>query len=207
MSLALPEGNHAGYIFDCDGTLTDSMPLHFAAWRHAFQGHQAKFDFTWELFYSMAGIALHEGVRILNERFDDRLDPDSVVQMQMMRMDEHHHTLEPIQPVVDLARELAQTHPVSVASGGARRHVHQSLTIVGIASLFQVVVTMEDVEHGKPAPDTFLLAAEKMQVNPSDCIVFEDSLLGIEAAERAGMRWVYVDPDIYSSGAPPLSNG
>ncbi len=195
----LPEGDHAGYIFDCDGTLADSMPLHYRAWSHAYEIHGARFAFTWELFYSMAGIGLHDTVQVLNQQYGESLDPDAVVSTQMAAVEEHQHTLKPILPVVDLARRLAQTHPVAVASGGIREHVHRSLEIVGIADLFSVVVTQEDVANSKPAPDSFLLAARQMGVNPAECVVFEDSRLGLEAAERAGMRAVYVDPEIYSS--------
>ena len=195
----IPAGDHAGYIFDCDGTLADSMPLHFRAWSHAYETHGASFAFTWELFYSMAGTGLHDTVQILNQRYGESLDPVAVVDTQMARVEEQHHTLKPIRPVVGLARMLAQTHPIAVASGGVREHVHRSLEIVGIADLFSVVVTQEDVANSKPAPDSFLLAAERMGVNPPECIVFEDSSLGLEAAERAGMRAVYIDPEIYSS--------
>ncbi len=195
----LPEGDHAGYIFDYDGTLADSMPLHFRSWSHADRTHGASFVFTWELFYSMAGTGLHDTVPILNQRYGESLDPDAVVATQMARVGKQHHTLKPILPVVDLARMLAQTRPIAVASGGIREHVHRSLEIVGISDLFSVVVTQEDVANSKPAPDSFLLAAEKMGVSPSQCIVFEDSSLGLEAAERAGMRAVYIDPEIYSA--------
>ncbi len=199
-NLELPEGDQAGYIFDCDGTLADSMPLHYRAWSHAYETHGASFTFTWELFYSMAGIGLHDTVQILNQRYGESLDPDAVVDTQMARVEEQHHTLKPILPVTDLARRLSQTHPIAVASGGIRKQVQRSLEIVGIADLFGVVVTQEDVANSKPAPDGFLLAAEQMGVNPVECVVFEDSSLGLEAAERAGMRAVYVDPEVYSEG-------
>ena len=92
---------------------------------------------------------------------------------------------------------MAKTHPVSVASGGPRDVVTYTLEKRGLAPLFPVVVSADDVEHGKPAPDTFLLAAKRMGVTASDCLVFEDAELGIEAAEAAEMQWVKI-PRIFS---------
>lgn len=192
--IVIPEYPFKGYIFDCDGTLADSMPLHYKAWNHAFTTHQARFDFTWELFYAMAGTGLHRSVELLNQRFDDSLDPHAVVATQSKVFFEAMHTLQPIHSVVDIARSTVSRLAMSVASGGGRQHVHETLHIIGVAHLFEVVVTQEDVLHSKPAPDLFLLAAEKMGVDPQHCLVFEDSLLGIEAAERAGMQAVYIEP-------------
>lgn len=199
--LLLPEGRFAGYIFDCDGTLADSMPPHFMAWRKAFEEHDANFDFTWELFYTLAGTGLHESVRLLNRRFRDTLDPDAVVRTQSRYLDETFQYMRPIEPVVQLARELAQKHPVAVASGGGREHVMATLKAIGLEHFFRVIVTQEDVARSKPAPDAFLKAAELMGVPPEQCLVFEDSKLGLQAAETAGMRWVYVEPEHYSAGS------
>lgn len=197
-TLSIPEGPFDGYIFDCDGTLADSMPIHYKAWYAAFKQHNAKFEFTWELFYSLAGTGMTHSVVLLNEKFGDDLEPPAVAKTQSAFLEKEMHTLQAIDEVVALARQYAKTHPVSVASGGARSHVHQTLETTGLSDLFNIVITMEDVENSKPAPDGFLLAAEKMGVAPEKCLVFEDSKLGIEAAERAGMQWVYVDPDMFS---------
>ena len=104
------------------------------------------------------------------------------------------HTLKPINPVVDIARTASAEIAVSVASGGSRHHVHETLKVIGVLHLFEVVVTQEDVSNSKPAPDLFLLAAEKMGIEPEKCLVFEDSHLGIEAAKQAGMQSVYIEP-------------
>lgn len=199
-SLKIPNQTFAGYIFDCDGTLADSMPLHYKAWSTAFQKHGAKFDFTWELFYSMAGTGLRHSIEILNQRFNDSLDPSAVLKTQHQVMEEHFHTLQPIETVVSLAQEYSEHTPISVASGGGRNHVHITLGIIGVADIFDIVVTQDDVKNSKPAPDLFILAAEKMGVSPRECLVFEDSPLGIEAANRAGMQSVFVDPEVFSQG-------
>src|SRR5690606_7488642 len=96
-----PTEQFAGYIFDCDGTLVDSMPLHYRAWVHAFKSHNAKFDFTWDVFYSYAGAGHYDSVEDLNKRFNDTLDPIAVTKTQFAYVDEHEHTIQPIKPVID----------------------------------------------------------------------------------------------------------
>jgi len=200
--IELPEGETHAYIFDCDGTLADSMPMHFRAWKHAFERNQAKFAFTWELFYSLAGAGMTDSVKLLNERFGDTLDPEKVVQDQDACLQEELHTVQAIHPVVDLARELKKEgYPIAVASGGDRRHVHGTLDFIGIRELFDAIVTKDDVTRSKPAPDGFLLAAQRLGVDPAKCVVFEDGQPGIEAAQAAGMRVVFIDPEVYSAGA------
>jgi HAD superfamily hydrolase (TIGR01509 family) len=99
-----------------------------------------------------------------------------------------------IEPVVEIARRVALTHPVAIASGGPRDIVRRMLQLSGLAPLFphERVITPEDVEHGKPAPDMFLLAAKRLGVPPEKCLVFEDAEPGMRAAEAAGMKWVRV---------------
>lgn len=198
--IVLPEGDFQGFIFDCDGTLADSMPPHYRAWRYAFEKHGAKFDFTWDLFYSMAGTGLHDSVRILNARFGDTLDPDAVVATQSEKLTDEFQHMKPIEPVTALARELHKSHKVAVASGGGREHVEETLTAAGVRELFDVVVSRDDVVHSKPHPECFLRAAELLGIPPEKCLVFEDSKVGIQAAEAAGMKWVYIEPELYSAG-------
>lgn len=183
---------YGGYIFDCDGTLADSMVVHYEAWLSALALHGAPIDFTWELFTSRAGMTLPSTVRELNAQFGLALDPEAVTASQRLEYERFLHTVQPIADVVALARSVSQTRPVSVASGGERKVVLRTLELIGLGQTFPVVVTAEDVVHGKPAPDMFLLAAEKMGVSPGDCVVFEDAVLGLEAARRAGMASVLV---------------
>lgn len=192
--LQIPEGDFEGYIFDHDGTLALSMHVHFDGWIHSFKKNGGDFAFTRELAQSYAGVGMHDTVGILNERFGCSMDPDRVVSDQEEYYFANLHQVVPYEPVVDFARKMAATHPVSVASGGVRDTVMRTMESVGIASLFEIVVTQEDVTRSKPAPDMFLLAAEKMGVAPEKCLVFEDSKLGIQAAKSAGMASVFVTP-------------
>jgi beta-phosphoglucomutase-like phosphatase (HAD superfamily) len=188
----LPTRSYSGFIFDCDGTLADNMPLHFNAWRAAFEEHRAPFVFSWELFVRRAGKTLEATVMELNEEFGASLDADAVARSQRLAYQELFAGIGPVVQVVEFARSVFGRHPMAVASGGERATVEKTLENLGILRLFDAVVTAADVRHGKPAPDLFLLAAAKIGVPPSDCLVFEDSLLGIEAAERAGMGSVLV---------------
>ena len=189
----LPERAYSGFIFDCDGTLADSMPLHQRAWIAALRQYGATFEFGWDLFMSRAGKTIELTVSELNAEFGLALDPALVSAAQRAAFDALAVGVRPLAEVVAFARNRAQAgYPVSVASGGDAVTVHRTLRTIGVSDLFPIVVTAEEVLHGKPAPDLFLLAAERMGVAPADCLVFEDSLLGITAAERAGMGAVLV---------------
>jgi HAD superfamily hydrolase (TIGR01509 family) len=189
---SLPDREFKGYIFDCDGTLADSMPLHFKAWRSAFAEFGAPFSFDWQLFMSRAGKTLEVTVAELNQQFATVLDPDRVSAAQRASYAALLPEVLPIVPVVELLHQVAAKFPVAVASGGDLPTVRTTLNALGVLDLFPVIVTAADVARGKPAPDMFLLAAERIGVEPRDCVVFEDSLLGIQAAEAAGMAAVLV---------------
>ena len=190
---ALPARQYSAFIFDCDGTLADSMPLHQKAWIAALDKYGANIDFSWELFMSRAGKTIELTVAELNAEFGLALDPTLVAAAQRAEFDALAVGIKPLDEVVAFARERAHAGcPISVASGGDAPTVHRTLRTIGVSDLFPIVVTADEVAHGKPAPDLFLLAAERMRVPPADCLVFEDSLLGIIAAERAGMGAVLV---------------
>jgi HAD superfamily hydrolase (TIGR01509 family) len=196
-----PTREYAGYIFDCDGTLVESMPMHFRAWRHALEHHGAGFEFSWQLFVSRAGMPLEETVHALNAQFGTTLDAGLVVAAQLTSYRSLLPTLTAIAPVVEFARQVAARAPLAVASGGQRAEVEASLRLVGLAGLFQCVVTGSDVRRGKPDPEILLRCADGLGVHPSECLVIEDAELGIEAARRAGMDWVRVEalPDVTAS--------
>ncbi len=187
------QGRYSAFIFDCDGTLADSMPLHQQAWIHALAKHGARFDFGWELFMSRAGKTIEQTVTELNAEFGLDMNPALVAADQRSHYDALSPGVLALEEVVAFAREQAAAgFPVSVASGGDAVTVRQTLRTIGVTDLFPIVVTAEEVAHGKPAPDLFLLAARRMGVGPEHCLVFEDSPLGIQAAERAGMGAVLV---------------
>jgi beta-phosphoglucomutase family hydrolase len=192
MHLKIPEGDFSGYIFDLDGTLVDTMPLHYTAWEAAIRGAGLKGRLDEELFYDLGGVPSRKVAALLGAHHGLTLDPEKVYLEKEALFKGSLHKLELIMPVIEYARRVSRDHPVSIASGGTRDVVRSTLEKTGLASLFPVVVTADDVTHGKPAPDMFLLAARLMGVAPSDCLVFEDGKPGIKAAEAAGMRWVLV---------------
>lgn len=185
--------HYQGFIFDCDGTLADTMPAHFIAWRNALLEGGATFEFTWPLFVSRAGMTMERTVIELSEQFGEPLDSDLIATRQRIIFHELSAQIEPIVEVTEFARALHGNHPIAVASGSSRTSVDRTLTTIGVRHLFEVIVTPEDVTHGKPSPESFLLAAERLGILPSQCLVIEDGELGFEAARRAGMDYVVVE--------------
>lgn len=194
--MKIPDGDFEGFIFDHDGTLSLSMHVHYDGWIDSFQKNGGNFEFTREIAQSYAGVGMHDTVEILNQRYGCNMDPKQVVRDQESYFFANLDKVLPYDPVVNFARERAiEESPISVASGGIRETVIRTMKAVGIADLFKIVVTQEDVENSKPAPDLFLLAARRMGVDPEKCLVFEDSMLGIKAAKTAGMKTVLITPD------------
>ncbi len=194
MTLKLPNGEFDAFLFDCDGTLVDSMPLHHRAWSQSFLEGGATFEFTWDLFMSRAGMGLHETVTALNVQFGTALDPVSVVARQRTLFREGIASVLPVGPVLEVARAVQGIKPMAVYSGGEGEIVRAELAAIGALDWFGAVVCREDVERGKPAPDGFLECAARLGVAPSRCLVFEDGIMGVEAARAAGMQVVLVDP-------------
>lgn len=183
---------YSGFIFDCDGTLADTMPAHHQAWQTALREGGATFDFHWELFVSRAGMSMERTVLELSEQFAVGLDSALISKRRRELFSELSARAEPVREVLDFARQVAKRAPISVASGSSRPDVLRSLETIGAKDLFSIVITPEDVENGKPYPDMFLLAADRMGVAAKDCLVIEDGELGMEAARRAGMDYVVV---------------
>lgn len=193
MTLDLPDSDFEGFIFDCDGTLVDSMPLHYRAWSASFAHHGAPWAWTEDEFYASAGVPDRVTVTELNERHGASLDPDSVHDYKVKWYSRHLHEIAPVSAVAALARRYREEgRRISVATGSDLSIVGPSLEVAGLDDLFDIIVTPADVVRGKPAPDMFLLAAERMGAAPRNCLVFEDGRPGIAAAEAAGMRWVFV---------------
>jgi HAD superfamily hydrolase (TIGR01509 family) len=190
LKLDIPNRAFGGYIFDCDGTIADNMPLHYRAWSMAMADFGG--EYPEELFYAWGGRPTAVIVGMLNEKYGLALDVDETVQ----RKEKYYLTLipevVPVPEVMEIVKSMHGTVPLSVASGGHRELVEATLDVFGIRDLFQAIVCAEDYERGKPHPEPFLLAAKLMSVPPEDCVVFEDSPVGIEAAKAANMAWVHV---------------
>ena len=198
-SLELPSGEFAAFIFDCDGTLADTMPTHFKAWQAALG--KAASDFPEAMFYELGGVPTARIVEILNERHGYSMPVHETVAHKEHLFLEMSSQIAAIEPVVALAREWHGRKPLAVASGGHRRIVLNTLKALGIAHLFQTIVCSEDYLRGKPHPDPFREAARRLGVAPEKCLVFEDTRTGVQAATAAGMASVLVP----GPARPPLS--
>lgn len=182
-----------GLIFDSDGTLVDTMPLHYLAWVETLNGYQA--EFPEPLFYELAGVPSDKIVSVLNEKFGYNLDPAGITHAkEVLFIEKYLPQAQPITLVVDIAKAHKGKMPMAVATGGIPAVVNKALDVIGLDGFFDTVVTALDVEHGKPAPDPFLEAARRIGVAPELCQVFEDSDAGLEGARRAGMVATDVRP-------------
>ena len=183
-------GRFAGLIFDCDGTIVDTMPVHFLAWCRAME--RVKLHFPEDRFYKFAGAPSVTIIETLAREQGVNVDAVAVAHLKEEIYVESLEKLEPIHSVVAIARREKGRRKLAVASGGWKRVVKESLTVVGVEDLFDAIVGADDVERGKPEPDVFLKAAERIGVGPENCLVYEDGDLGIEAAKRAGMEVIDV---------------
>lgn len=185
----------AAAIFDCDGTLADTMPLHYRAWCDTLTPLGC--PFPEEQFYAWGGSPAEEIIERLNAEHGLSIDAAATAHAK-----EHlYRTLIPqIAPVAAIVAEAERLHaagcPLGVASGGMHLMVEETLETLGIRPLFRTVVAADDVERGKPDPEPFLAVAEHLGVAPEACVVYEDSPAGFEAARRAGMRVVDVRPHL-----------
>lgn len=181
-----------GLIFDCDGTIADTMPLHFKAWCAALREHDC--DFPEAFFYELAGIPTPKIVEILNERHGYTMPVQETADCKESLFEELLPQITPIEPVIDIMNRYAGKLPMAVATGGTRSICTKTLEGLGLLGYFQYIVTADDVEHGKPAPDIFLEAARRISVPPHLCEAYEDAELGLQAARAAGMSAVDIRP-------------
>lgn len=190
MKLPIPASDFRAYLFDCDGTIVDSMPLHYIAWKTALGEWNC--PFPEDLFYAWGGKPVDEIISTLN-RMNNLNMPVEIVGT---RKESLYYDLLPELKVISEVREQLDAQqgriPFAVVSGGRRESVVRSLTTVHLLDRFQTIVGAEDYVNSKPAPDAFLIAAERLGVAPKDCLVFEDTDLGIQAATAAGMASVRV---------------
>jgi beta-phosphoglucomutase-like phosphatase (HAD superfamily) len=179
-----------GIVFDCDGTLADTMPLHWRAWQAVTARH--RLNLPVERFYALGGVPSRDILRMLSQEQGIPLDHLAVAHEKEAEYLPLIAQVEPINAVVGVAREHYGKLPMAVASGGTRRVIENVLEHLGIKQLFNAIVTSEDVVRQKPAPDIFLEAARRIGVPPQCCRAYEDTDLGMQAIRAAGMEAVDV---------------
>lgn len=179
-------------IFDCDGTIADTADVHHRAFDSAFREHGLEMPDSW--YRPRTGLSRGKLFSAFQQEHGVSFDE---ARMAARSEEIYQDNLEHVREngfVADIARDQAGKVPMAVASAGQKAVVEATLRVIGLRGLFSHVVTVEEVAHGKPAPDLFLLAARKLGMAPADCLVFEDSNEGLEAAHRAGMEAVDVRP-------------
>ena len=188
--LKLPEGSFRAYLFDCDGTIVDSMPLHYVAWRKALGEWNC--EFSEDLFYAWGGKPIPEIISSLNEMHGLTMPVETVT---LRKETLFLSSLDQLKPIPEVLEHIEAQHghiPFAVVSGGSRHAVTRSLGALHLLDKFETIVGAEDYTRSKPAPDAFLVAAERLGVEPGDCLVFEDTTMGLQAAAAAGMAAVRV---------------
>jgi beta-phosphoglucomutase family hydrolase len=173
-------------IFDCDGTLADTLPVHFQTWSTVLQ--TVGVDISRDWYYKHCGTSAEEMLQILKDLFGYQFDSESLIAKRQSHYQSLLNTVEEVQAVAEIVRSHHQKVPMAVASGGERIVLEATLHNINLHNFFDVIVSIDDVETGKPEPDIFLLASQKLGISPQDCIVYEDTDTGLEAARRAGMR-------------------
>ncbi|MBN1819237.1 MAG: HAD-IA family hydrolase [Prolixibacteraceae bacterium] len=172
-------------IFDLDGTLADTMPVHFIAYKHILAEYGI--EFTPELFKTLAGIPAVGTIEKLNEIFGTKMHPEEIGHLKEREYEKIMERMKPVEPVIELVEKYHGKIPMSVGTGGYKRLAWKSLEILDLKKYFEILVSNEDVIYPKPHPETFLKCAELMGVEPQFCHVLEDGALGIQAATAAGM--------------------
>ena len=183
--------NAKGLIFDLDGTVANSMQNHFEAWSAAVSPFGI--DFTGELFLTLTGMPKAATIIRLNELFGTDMNTDEVGKAKAKVYKELVTKTQEIKVVTDVVRKYHGKLPMSIGTGSTQIGAKRTLSILGMEHYFNPIITADDVMNFKPSPDTFLKCAELMGVEPKDCVVFEDGILGIQAAESVGMMVVDVN--------------
>jgi len=190
MQLKLPPGSFKAYLFDCDGTIADSMPLHYIAWKKALGEWNC--EFKEDLFYAWGGMSVAEIIATLNE---ERGLTMSVAQVAKRKEELYFESLPQLKAVPEVLQHVEASYgriPFAVVSGSMRDSVTASLGALKLLGKFDTLVCAGDYQKSKPDPEPFLIAAKRLGVAPEACLVFEDSDMGIQAATAAGMASVKI---------------
>ena len=190
MKLTLPEGPFQAYLFDCDGTIVDSMPLHYLGWVKALSEWSC--EFPEQLFYAWGGKPTADIILALNQKHGLNMPIEQVATRKEALYFENIALLQGIPEVIEHIELSHGTIPFAVVSGGTRESVTASLGALNLLDRFETLVCAGDYQRGKPDPEPFLVAAARLGVAPKDCLVFEDTDMGIQSATAAGMASVKI---------------
>jgi beta-phosphoglucomutase-like phosphatase (HAD superfamily) len=192
MRLALPTGSFKAYLFDCDGTIADSMPLHYIAWSKALSEWNC--EFREDLFYAWGGMPVAKIIATLNQKYRLSMPVDEVSRRKEGYYLENLSRLKAVPEVMEHIEASHGRIPLAVVSGSTRESVTASLQTLNILDRFDTLVCAGDYLRSKPDPEAFLIAAARLGIAAESCLVFEDTDMGIQAAAAAGMASVKVPP-------------
>ncbi|WP_187263577.1 HAD family hydrolase [Pontibacter beigongshangensis] len=190
--LSLSAGDYEAFLYDCDGTLADNMQAHKDTYAKVAANGGVIIDPA--MIDEFAGLPIPAVVEEINKRYNSDFDPEAFAALKsQLFYDEFIEQVKPVQFVADHLVSHVGSVRIGVVSGGSRKMIQKTLEVLGIDKLVEVLVCAEDTARGKPHPDPFLLAAEKLGIRPEACLVFEDGTPGTSAAEAAGMKWIRID--------------
>lgn len=192
MNLQLPPGPFRALLFDCDGTIADSMPLHYVAWKRALGEHGC--EFPEDIFYAWGGMPAAEIIATLGRQQGIAMP---IADVEHRKEALYYEMLPDLRAVPEVLAEIDRNWtvtklPMAVVSGSTRDSVTRSLVALGLLDRFETLVCAGDYAKSKPDPEPFLVAAQRLGVAPEYCLVFEDTDMGIQAATAAGMASVKI---------------
>ncbi|NJN46876.1 MAG: HAD-IA family hydrolase [Candidatus Competibacteraceae bacterium] len=179
-------------IFDLDGTLADTMTIHYQAWHDTFAAFGVSCPQSF--LESHNGTPTEGIVEHFNVAFGHRIDSKLFAQAKENRVKDRLLQAKPIEPVAEIAQQYRGRLPMAVATGSRLAIAQTMLRAIGMLNHFDALVSADDPVEPKPAPDIFLEAARRLGVEARYCQVFEDADHGLEGARRAGMRAVDIRP-------------
>lgn len=184
-------GKYKALLYDCDGTLADNMLAHKLSYQEVLARYGVELDLA--LIDELAGWPTKLVMQEISKRYHVDLPESIAEEKSALFFEKYINDTHPIPFVTDNLKANVGKARIGVVSGGSRKTVSRSLTVIGIMPFVEVLVCAGETPNGKPFPDPFLKAAAELGVSPAECLVFEDGDPGVAAAEAAGMDWVRVD--------------
>ena len=184
-------GEYQAFLYDCDGTLADNMLAHKLAYEEVAAKYGVALDHA--MVDEFAGVPTVLFAQEITKRYGVALPDTFASEKSQIFINKYIEQTKPISYVAEHLKNHVGKVKIAVVSGGSRKTVTKTLTVLGLIDLIDVMVCAGETPKGKPAPDPFLAAAEALNIEPSKCIVFEDAELGVQGAIAAGMDWVRID--------------
>lgn len=185
--------NFEAIIFDLDGTLTDTMPLHYITYVKAVEKY-GKAYFPKEQFYALGGVPTKEVCQIVLDQSNlSHISAETIAKDKDELFHENFSQIQPITQVLECAKFFYGSKKMGVATGSKRWSALESLESIEASHLFSAIITADDITHPKPNPEIFIKAAEVLNCETNKCVVIEDAKLGIEGAHSADMKAYHID--------------